>query len=86
MWIIRPLEIKILDAHTGKFRLTAQSDEDGGGPFGLCNHEHDSPDEASECPDARERSYVYGGIRPETREAYERAEYERLKGKYDTKP
>jgi len=61
MWIIQPLEIKKNDAPSGKFRLTATSDEDGGGPYGLCDHDHDSMEDAVKCPDAAERSRPYGG-------------------------
>lgn len=62
-WFIQPLEIKGEDdKSTGRFRLTARSDEDGGGPFGLCAHEqgHPNADEAQQCPDARERAKAYG--------------------------
>lgn len=52
VWIVKPLE---LEADPGKFRLTATSDEDGGGPFGDNSHPaHDSAQEAMECPLCRE--------------------------------
>ena len=44
---------------TGKYRLTAKSDEDGGGPYGLCEHEHDSIEEAQNCPQARAEAKKY---------------------------
>ena len=43
----------------GKYRLTAKSDEDGGGPYGLCEHRHDSREEAQNCPEASERAKGY---------------------------
>jgi hypothetical protein len=52
-WWIQPLEIAVDGRGIGKFRLTARSDEDGGGPYGLCNHEHDTAEEAQNCPEAR---------------------------------
>lgn len=56
-WIIQLLEIAGPDGQgTGKWRLTATSDEDGGGPFGLDGpeHEHVSGVAASGCPECRE--------------------------------
>ena len=44
---------------TGKYRLTAKSDEDGGGPYGLCEHEHNSIEEAQNCPEARAEAEKY---------------------------
>lgn len=54
MWIVQPLEIKRGDEHTGRWRLTATSDEDGGGPHGDASHDHASEDEASKCVKCRE--------------------------------
>lgn len=59
-WWIQPLEISKAGLPTGKFRLTATSDEDGGGPYGLCEHEHDSTEEAYSCPDAQKKKECYG--------------------------
>lgn len=56
-WFIQPLEIAGPDGKgTGKWRLTATSDEDGGGPFGLNTdeHEHASPVAARGCPECRD--------------------------------
>jgi hypothetical protein len=54
-WWIQVLEIADDQGQgTGKYRLTATSDEDGGGPYGLCEHEHDSIEEAQNCPEARQ--------------------------------
>lgn len=52
-WWVEPLEIKKDDQHTGRWRLTATSDEDGGGPYGCVTHDHSSPDEARACPDCQ---------------------------------
>lgn len=49
-WIVRVLEIADSDGKpTGRWRLTAKSDEGGGGPFGDTSHDHPSADEAEEC-------------------------------------
>lgn len=59
-WWIRTLEIADNEGKgTGRYRLTATSDEDGGGPYGLCEHEHDSIEEAQNCPDARKEAEKY---------------------------
>lgn len=43
----------------GRYRLTAKSDEDGGGPFGLCEHKHKTKEAAEKCPSARKASKTY---------------------------
>jgi hypothetical protein len=45
----------------GRYRLTAKSDEGGGGPYGLCECEggHATAEEARECPKAREGIKAY---------------------------
>lgn len=59
-WWITVLEIADDQKQaTGKWRLTAKSDEDGGGPYGLCKHEHDSIEEAQNCPEARTEADKY---------------------------
>lgn len=91
-WFIEPLEIA--DSHgngTGRFRMTAWSDEGGGGPIGDLSHDHANKEEALECercddycsriagfPSRREQDALY--------EAEEKAEYERLKAKFDPPP
>jgi hypothetical protein len=67
MWIVQPLEIKRKTdtgdwQHTGKWRLTAISDEDGGGPYGLCEHEHDTPEDAANCAEARQEAQAVTGV------------------------
>lgn len=60
-WWIKVLELAVDQQQgTGKYRLTATSDEDGGGPYGLCEHEHNSPEEAQSCSEARENAKAYG--------------------------
>jgi hypothetical protein len=50
MWIVKPLEIADANGKgTGRWRLTAASDEDGGGPFGDVSHDHATADEALAC-------------------------------------
>jgi hypothetical protein len=83
MWIIQPLEISIDGKPSGLWRLTATSDENWDGPFGLCDHRHANQEEAGNCPEARERSYSYTGIQPADHEATERAIYEKLREKYE---
>lgn len=49
-WWIQPLEIADENGNpTGRFRMTATSDEDGGGPFGDTSHDHASAEEAQAC-------------------------------------
>lgn len=60
-WWIQVLEIADQDGKgIGKYRLTATSDEDGGGPYGLCPHQHDTIDEAQDCLEAQRESNRYG--------------------------
>ncbi|OUL36363.1 hypothetical protein BV372_08065 [Nostoc sp. T09] len=60
VWWIQPLQIADDQGQgTGKWRLTAKSDEDGGGPYGLCEHEHDSVEEAQNCSKARAEAEKY---------------------------
>lgn len=62
-WIINALEIADENKGTGKYRLTAKSDEDGGGPIGLCTHEHLTIESARFCPEAREEADAILGTR-----------------------
>lgn len=60
VWWIQPLEIADENGNgTGRWKLTARSDEDGGGPYGLCEHEHDTAEEASQCPEAKAAAEKY---------------------------
>lgn len=59
-WWIQVLEIASSEGKgTKKYRLTAKSDEDGGGPYGLCDHEHDSIESAQNCQTARREAERY---------------------------
>ena len=60
VWWIRTLQIADKDGKpTGGWRLTATSDEDGGGPYGLCGHKHVSPRAAENCSEAKEKAKRY---------------------------
>lgn len=60
VWFMQTLEIADANGRgIGKFRRTAWSDEDGGGPFGLCDHEHATRQEAYDCPEAAARAEMY---------------------------
>ena len=79
-WFILPRQL----ANTGRWRMTATSDEGGGGPFGDLSHDHATAEEAQQCDQCD--SYVSGiaGFPSRKRiaedhEAAERAEYERLR-------
>lgn len=62
VWFIEVLELADENKQgTGKYRLTANSDE-GGGFHELCYHEHDSRDEARNCPDAITKEGLITGI------------------------
>ena len=59
-WWIQTLETADKDGKpTGKYRRTATSDEDGGGPFGLCEHRHNTAEAAEKCPDAKREAKRY---------------------------
>ena len=63
-WWIEPLEIKGTERvfASQRFRLTARSDEDGGGPFALCECEggHVSIEDAKNCPEAQNQARCFG--------------------------
>ena len=40
---------------TGRYRLTRRADDPPSNPYGLCDHEHTTPEEARSCPEARAR-------------------------------
>ncbi len=49
-WFVQPMQIADANGQpTGRWRLTATSDEDGGGPFGDVSHSHDTPEECMSC-------------------------------------
>jgi hypothetical protein len=50
MWWVQPSQIADDSGlPTGRWRMTARSDEGGGGPFGDTSHDHTSATEADEC-------------------------------------
>lgn len=88
-WIISARQIADSDGNpTGKWRMTATSDEDGGGPFGDDSHDHSSPAEAETCDQCDEFVHGVAGFpshkrQREMQEERDRTEYERLKGKFE---
>jgi hypothetical protein len=73
---------------TGRWRLTAQSDEGGGGPHGDTSHDHDSAEEAETCALCDEYCSRWAGFpsrkrQAEMEEERDLKEYERLKGKFE---
>lgn len=88
MWLVEPKEIAGPNGeHTGRWRLTASSDEGGGGPFGDTTHDHPSAEEAEACEAcdefcARVTGFPSRKAEAEAKEARDREEYERLKSKY----
>ncbi len=89
-WFIQPNQIADKDGNgTGRWRMTATSDEDGGGPYGDVTHDHGSAEEAMECDLCDEYTSKVSGFptrkaQAEAEEARDRAEYERLKTKYES--
>jgi len=64
-WWIQPLEIADENGNqTGRFRMTATSDEDGGGPFGDTSHDHASAEEAQACDRCDEYCSRISGFPP----------------------
>ena len=62
-WWIKTEEIaNVAGQGIGRYRLTATSDEDGGGPHPLCDCEGGHPTRASAkfCRQAKERKRAYG--------------------------
>lgn len=47
------LEISRDGVGIGKYRMTRRTDDPVSGPFGLCEHEHDTSEEARDCPDVQ---------------------------------
>ena len=89
-WITMVREIADQNGNgTGRYRMTAMSDEDGGGPYGDISHDHASAQEAEECERCDEFVAGVTGFpsrkrQTEIDDAHERAEYERLKAKLES--
>ena len=61
-WLVQVLEITDEHGHgTDKYRQVARSDGEGG-MHPLCEHQHDSIDEAENCPEAIARTEEITGI------------------------
>ena len=87
MWIIQPKQIAKDGQPTGRWRMTATSDEDGGGPYGDTSHDHASAEEAEACEKCDEYCSSWSGFPSRKRqaemvEAAEREELARLTEKY----
>jgi hypothetical protein len=83
MWWIAPGQLK----STRKWTMTARSDEDGGGPFGNEDCQHDTAEEAQACSVCDEYVSGVSGMPSKAklegmREKSEREEYDRLQKKY----
>lgn len=90
MWWVQPMEIADKDGKpTGRWRLTAKSDEGGGGPYGDSSHDHATAEEAEGCDKCDEYTASVTGFPSkkrvaEMREERDRKEYERLHAKFST--
>ncbi len=89
VWFVQPLEIAgERGEKTGRWRMTATSDDGGGGPFGDTSHDHGSADEAVACERCDEYVNSVAGM-PSRKamaaatERREREELARLKAKYE---
>jgi hypothetical protein len=58
VWFTEALEVTRDGNPTGRWRMTATSDEGGGGPYGDTSHDHATPEEAELCERCDE--YVSG--------------------------
>ena len=65
---------------TGKFRFTVRTDEPESGPYGLCEHVHDTREEARECPDAVKNTPRF--MRPKSSEELLKVRINRLITQY----
>lgn len=86
VWWTQPLEIKsdIGDGHSGRWRMTCESDE-GGGFWADESHEHNSSEECLNCERCNDfaRSITgFARLTPRTQEQFEREELTRLQKKY----
>lgn len=88
VWWIQPSEIAGANGeHTGRWRMTARSDE-GGGIHGDNSHDHASAEEAEACDECDAYVSSVSGFpsrkrQTEMNEKRDREEYERLKGEFD---
>lgn len=87
VWWIKPQEIAEYGKGTGKWRMTATSDEGGGGPYGNTDCFHESAEEAENCEACDEYTSSMAGFpsqkkQKEQQEQREKSELKRLKEKY----
>lgn len=88
VWYVKPQEVASDTGHgTGRWRMTAYSDDGGGGPYGDTTHDHATAEEAEACERCDEFTSRMAGfpsrkMQAETEEQHERAELARLKAKY----
>lgn len=88
-WWIQPLQIANADGTaSGRWRLTAQSDESGGGPYGDDTHDHPSAEEAQQCEACDAYCSRRAGLPSrkalaEAQESKDREDYERLRNKFE---
>jgi hypothetical protein len=89
MWIVQPMQIADKDGNpTGRWRMTARSDEGGGGPFGDLTHDHSTAAEAEQCERCDEFTASCTGFPSKARlqqenEQRDRKEFDRLKAKFE---
>ncbi len=86
-WWIEALQVSEDGKPTGRWRMTATSDEDGGGPFGDTSHDHPSAEEAQACERCDEFVSSVAGFPSRQRQAgdderRDSAEFDRLKTKF----
>lgn len=73
-------EVLELANSPGKWRMTVRSDESGAPPYGLCEHEHGTPDEARACPTIQARM---NGVFPKPPPQFEKVvARSKITGKY----
>lgn len=89
MWIVKAREIADEDGKpTGRWRMTAKSDEGPWPPTGDTSHDHATAAEAEACDACEEYVARVSGMMSrkeiaEINEEHDRKEYERLKAKYE---
>lgn len=91
VWWIQPQEIADENGKpTGRWRMTAKSDEGGGGPYGDTSHDHGTAEEAEACEAcdefvSRRSGFFSRKTFAEAEERAEREQLEHLKEKYETR-
>lgn len=89
MWWVEAKQIADEDGKpTGRWRMTATSDEGGGGPHGDTSHDHATAEEAEACDSCDEYTSSISGFpsrkkRAADEERREAEEFARLKAKFE---